>query len=263
MITINEAQILLNHWLHYKQIKEANEKNLLLSIYKWQAQLGVEPYKHQFGPHPGIPIAIQQAQHNIEEFYHSGKKFTTIGFGDSILKLTQYSLTSVDPLLNFGLSGSGSPDFAAIAEALLPTLENFGYSQPDAVIVGTFGGNPLLSYQDFEYVRAEAKFAFQKIRSLFPYAKIIVYGIPPVFDDYATHYADEFNKFLLTLVVADGNACYVDLYFRFAGPLSIWPQMKMLPDTDTSSDGIHLTGKAIIEFDRCLRRAVAPGVMLV
>lgn len=263
MLTFKEIKILVKHKLQYKNIRRANETNMVASALKWQQQLGRTPYQHQFGPHPGIKLTVQQAQQNIEEFYHSGKKFTTIGFGDSILKLTQYSLTSVDPLLNFGLSGSGSPDFAAIAEALLPTLENFGYSQPDAVIVGTFGGNPLLSYQDFEYVRAEAKFAFQKIRSLFPYAKIIVYGIPPVFDDYATHYADEFNKFLLTLVVADGNACYVDLYFRFAGPLSIWPQMKMLPDTDTSSDGIHLTGKAIIEFDRCLRRAVAPGVMLI
>lgn len=263
MITINEGRILFNHWLHYKEIREANEKNLLLSAYKWQQQLGVEPYKHQFGPHPGIQLVVQQAQKNIEEFYHSGKKFTTIGFGDSILKLTQNKITAVDPLLNFALSGSGSPDFAVIAEALLPALENFGYSQPDTIVVGTFGGNPLLSHQDFDYIRAEAKFAFRKIRELFPFSKIIVYGIPPIFDDYATHYANEFNTNLLTLVVADGNACYIDLYYRFAGPLSLFPLMKMYPSPDTSVDGIHLAGKAIIEFDKCLHRGKALGVTVV
>lgn len=263
MITFNEAKVLINHKLNYKKIREANKVNLVASVYKWQHQLGVEPYKRQFGPHPGIVASVNASAVNIEAHYNSGKKFNAIGFGDSILKLTQHKLTAIDPLLNFALSGSGSPDMAAIAEALMPTLENFGYTQPDTVVLGTLGGNPLLSHQDYEYIRAEALFTFRKIRQLFPFAKIVVYGIPPIFDVYATHYANDFNMYLLTLTTQDGNSCYVDLYFRFAGPLSLWPQMKMIPSSDYSLDGVHLTGKAIIEFDKCLNRAMSPSVFTV
>lgn len=263
MLTLREGKTLFDHWLHYKDIKKANEKNMLMSAYKWQVQLGAEPYKHQFGPHPGLKDSVDESKKNIAEFYYSGRKFKVVGFGDSILKLTQYKLNALDPLLNFALSGSGSPDMAAIAEALYQDLENCGYTFPDAVYLGTLGGNPLLSHQDFEYIRSEAAFAFKKIRELFPHTKIVVYGIPPIFDAYATHYANEFNQFLLTIVMADGNACYVDLYFRFAGPLSLWPQLKMFPSPDDSIDGIHLTGKAILEFDKCLQRAIAPGVVVV
>jgi hypothetical protein len=263
MINLREAKILVEHKLNYNKIKKANELNAVASFYKWQTQLGKEPYKKSFGPHPGRQLAIQQSAIAIDEHYHSGKKFTKIGFGDSILKLTQHKITAVDPLLNFALSGSGSPDMQAIAEALYPVLENFGYTQPDAVVLGTLGGNPLLSYQDYEYVCAEATIAFKKIRELFPYAKIILYGIPPVYDVYATHYAAEFNGFLMSLVTGDSNSCYVDLYFRFAGPLRIFPEMKMFPTSENSMDGVHLTGKAIIEFNDCLERAAVPGVFLV
>lgn len=266
MISWNEFKILVQHKKNYKKIEQANKVNAIASLLKWNLQLGKEPYKTGFPVHPMQRSLVEASKETIREFaaYRKPGVPTTLGFGDSILAFTKHDITNViHPDLNFALPGAASSNFRWVMEQLYPTLQQHGLADPQHIVLGTFGGNALLSGQDYEVIKMEARECFQAFRANFKFAKLIVYGIPPVFDVYATHYAADFNRYLISLVTLDRNACYVDLYARFAGPLSLWPALKLLPTPNFSGDGVHLTGKGIIEFGKALEKAKEPGRMLV
>ncbi len=114
-----------------------------------------------------------------------------------------------------------------------------------------------MSYQDFEEIKQEASLAFRGLRAMFPEAKIIVYGLPPVYDVYANIFAIEFEKFMIQEVKDDKNAAFLVLRLRFADNSG-------LPTIKYSSDGVHLRGNAIPILDKMISEAktLPPGTVL-
>lgn len=84
---------------------------------------------------------------------------------------------------------------------------------------------------------------------MYPNAKIILGGLPPVYDVYVNTVKIEFTNHLLSLVNTDSNSCLVILEKHFAGLFGVFPKI------DYSSDGVHFAGKGIIEYDKLMNEA--------
>lgn len=257
MDTIQKAEIILKNWLEKPQISRMHSNAKKASISKWMLESGKVPFTGGYPPYGYQKESIELFKKNIREFKDSNiANDVTIAFGDSIIAFTAKDLSQIDYRLNFGQPGSGSPNYLSTANDIYSELEGL---QIKYVVVGCFGGNPLLSYQDFEEIKLEAKNSFDGIRKLFPNSRIIVYGTPPVYDVYANIFIVDFEKYLISLVRNDPNSVYIFMRGKFADKSGLYPDPKY------SRDGVHLGGEGIIIFDRWLGKAkiVPAGTILV
>lgn len=172
----------------------------------------------------------------------------TISFADSLMDFPRNKICSVPERNNFSMAGSWSHHMGDMASLLQPILEEnkvpVGY-----VVVGCLGGNPLLVCQEFHSVISEAVLALEKIRKLFPYAKMIVYGLPPCFNIWAMMHHFDFEKIVYNWVRQDGNAVFLPLQSKFGGFMGLIPRIEM------SVDGVHFSRKGVMIFDKLLNKA--------
>lgn len=250
------AQTTLKDFLEKPIVRKTHKENKAKTLAKWMIMSKRKPFTGGFPPYPFQEESIRTFQKHISNFKsHNLERDVTIAFGDSLIAFIAKELSQVDYRLNFAQPGSGSPNFLQTAKDLSEELKDFKVNN---VVVGCFGGNPLLSYQDFEEIKQEARTAFRGLRGIFPESKIIVYGLPPVYDVYANIYALEFDKFMIQEVKEDKNAVFLLLKIRFADKSGILPSIKY------SSDGVHLRGEAIIILDQMIKEAksLPPGTIL-
>ncbi len=187
------------------------------------------------------------------------QKDDTICFGDSLLDLTRDRLSSVRPGLNFSVSGSWAHHMARMAAEMRSPLARKGiYDRVRFVIVGSLGGNPLLTRQPVDLTIERSLDALKAMRRLYPDARFIVFGIPPTVSLYANLNAPAFEQAILNWVRGDRDAVFLPLQRRFAGRLGLFPRGVM------SSDGVHFSRKGAREFDRLLKKAklVPPGTIV-
>ena len=244
---INRALILIEAAKMQKEIKSNHDRMKNISIIKASIQNGMEPTKNGFPNYMKQTETIDKFINNINHYKSNNdiNKPTMIGFGDSLLDFTRKDLTILDNDLNFGQAGSGSPNFTTTALTLLPLLKGINISH---VLAGCFGGNPLLSYQDIEICKQEATNAFKSLRQMFPNSKLLIYGLPPVYDKYVILHKIEFESHMMELVNDDYNSCYIS-FQKQAGLFGIFPRITY------SSDGVHFIGKGKIEFNNLIEKA--------
>lgn len=244
---IDRAQILIQAKLKERETKKLFNLSRAQNIAKWTTIANISPHYNSYPLRPDYSSFLDKYKHNIESI---DRPVDTIAYGDSILDFTRDKLTAIDNKLNFAVAGFGSPNMVKMALDLDDILtKHLIKNQIKYVVLGCFGGNPLLSHQDFELVKHEAKSAFLKLRTLYPTAKFIVYGLPPVYDIYATINAPTFELFMIDLAIKDGNAIFLPLQKKFAGLFGIFPKIEY------SNDTVHLTGSGIIRFDELLNQA--------
>ncbi len=186
-------------------------------------------------------------------------KGDTICFGDSLLDLTRDRLGSVRPGLNFSVSGSWAHHMARMAEEMrTPLLRQGIYGSVRHVIVGSLGGNPLLTRQPVDLTIERSIDALKTMRRLYPGARFIVFGIPPTVSLYANLNAPAFELAIMNWVRGDRDAVFLPLQRRFAGKFGLYPRGIM------SSDGVHFSREGAREFDRLLKKAklVPPGTIV-
>lgn len=176
---------------------------------------------------------------SIHEFIEENpdRKTVSIALGDSIQGLARGKLRNVIDL-NFAIPGTGALDFATVFEYMKPFLEHNGL-KIDTIYVGTWAGNPFLHFHSYESAIKDTKDAWDRIRELEPYARIVTFGLPPTLTIYANSQRYRFLGFLVSRAMNDGNAIVVT-----------WDGFgDLLPEAVLQPDGIHLSdyGFALLE----------------
>lgn len=176
-----------------------------------------------------------------------GKKSVDINFGDS---LTDMSRKQIEPIHDgvFSISGSWAHHMQMMVEDIFELLKNSDIEIKN-ISVGCLGGNPMLVYQDFQEILNDSLSCLNKIRELFPNSKIIVYGIPPVYNIYATMHSYEFDFRILNWINFDKNASFISLKDNFGKGLG-----KLFPQMSYSSDGVHFNSNGANRFANLIKK---------
>lgn len=250
MNLITRSKTLLEAYLHRDEFSKNQRMNKTVSLVKYQILFGKEPNKGNF------PITCDYE--STRNFFLSGidsapSGSDTILIGDSLSDFTRNQLSCVRPELNFAKAGQGSSYYIKIAQDIEPALTKLTIKN---VILECFG-NEFLGYFHIDAIKAHVDIAFSVIRKLFPQAKIILSGLPPVYDLYTNIHKLEFHQYLLDLVLNDENSVLVLLQKKFAGAFGIFPRIEY------SQDGVHLAGQAIIEYDQLLNEAKSTRLKII
>lgn len=246
----NRIKILFEAWKNRAEIKKNHSKMANVSVVKWVTMAGIQPKKTDFPLPPNLINQVKIRLEWIREFLNlqnlmpESKKHTVM-IMDSLGDFTRKDLKSVDSRLNLSLGGTASSFYDAILQQTKTELDKVGVKY---LILGCWG-NELLSYYDIETVKFHVARTINKARSLYPDAKLIIVGLPPVYDVYVNTVKVEFTNHLINLVSQDANACLVLLEKHFSGAFGIFPKI------DYSSDGVHFSGEGIILFDKLLEQA--------
>lgn len=234
-------------------IRTRSEKDL------WEAALVMAALKNDiktpvvtslYPDHPGHAESMRHNREMIREFASTPLReaHPTLGIHDSLIKLRAEQCTSVD--LPCGISGLGGRQYIRLMRDVKPVLDQYNI-KPGFLVLGCIIGNMLLNRYSWGQCVSEFQSVYAEARALWPDAKIILYGLPPVFDEYLTQYTWQAEQLMIGTVKADvkaGNkAVYVSLKKMSIG--GIWPRTKL------SSDGVHLTATGFIRFDRLLNEA--------
>lgn len=200
--------------------------------------------------HPGHAAAMRHNREMIREFASNPLReaHPTIGIHDSLIALRAEQCTSVN--LPLGISGLGGRQYIRLMRDVKQVLDQYGV-KPVFLVLGCIIGNMLLNRYSWGQCVSEFHAVYAEARVLWPDAKIILYGLPPVFDEYLTQYTWQAEKVMIWKVSADvkagNNAVYVSLKKMSIG--GVWPRAKL------SSDGVHLTATGFVRFDRMLNKA--------
>ena len=242
---LTKAFILYDAYRNRKYIEKTHTKMKDISIAKWVSLIDVQPKQGEYPLTPNYQSELKKRIDWIDSYKMSGVSNHTLLIGDSLSDFTRKYLTSVDTRFNLALAGQGSSFYDSILRDTFSYLQGVNI---DYLIIECFG-NELLSYFDVQVVKEHASRTFKLARGLYPNAKIILGGLPPVYDVYVNTVKIEFTNHLLTLVNNDSNSCLVLLEKHFAGTFGIFPKI------DYSSDGVHFTGQGIIDYDNLLNQA--------
>jgi hypothetical protein len=203
-----------------------------------------------FPAHPLHDYALQQMIASIREYARrpSRERHVTISINDSLIALRADQCTAVD--IHCGISGLGGLQYSRVIRDIAPVLRSVNIS-PAFVVLGCIVGNMLLSRYAWSRCESEFRQVYSDARRTWPQARIILYGLPPVFDLYLTEHTWLAEQLMIDTVrgdVAQGNnAVFVSLK-RFA-TMGLWPRARLF------SDGVHLSDRGFIRFDALLNRA--------
>lgn len=254
---IRKLYALIQTRLLRSKIRKAQEATKNFSLVKFMAQQG-EPTRKSVGDprqFPGIDTRIADFKTQIQAYAKSvgasktNQKAVVISFGDSLMDFMRGDCINIDDRLNFGIAGSCSPHMKYVAEQVKDELAYHGLIVR-AIVAGCFKGNALLGHQDYEAAEADCTSALDTMRAQWPGARLIVYGLPPVWDVYAMIYQDTSRKLFMAWVAHDPDAVYLDILARFAGPWGLFPTV------EDSLEGVHMTPAAKVEFDNMITEAL-------
>lgn len=238
------------------KIRKAQREVKALSLVKFITQEGIPTRKSVGDPQqfPGIDTRIRDFKTQITDYAKSVKatkskpKAVVIGIGDSLMDFFRGSSINIDDRLNFGVAGTCSPHMLYIMKAVAPMLADAGLVVR-AVVIGCLKGNALLGHQDYDSAEADCKEALDGARSIWP-CRIIVYGLPPVWDVYAMLYQETSREKFKEWISRDSDSVYLDILKRFSGPWGLFPTV------EDSLEGVHMTDEAKVEFDNMISEAL-------
>lgn len=237
----------IKDWLNRKSIEDAHNKAKVLSIGEEIILGRREPPIGPYVEHPLHKQRLIQYAKNVQEVKASD--IDTIAFGDSLIDIPRNDWTQINEKVNFAISGSWANHMQQMAVEISPILKMKGI-EPKNVIIGTLGGNPLLAYQNVDATISISINCLDKIRELFPSAKIIVYGLPPVYNAWATKYSLKFEGKMYEWVNKDVNAVFIPIFSNFGSGV-----LYSTPNIQNSSDGVHLSNTGVVKLDKLFKRA--------
>ena len=167
----------------------------------------------------------------------------TINFGDSIADFARDQF-AVNHDGIFSIGGSWAHHMQQMAEALADDLKDFRIKN---ITIGTLGGNPMLVYRNMDEVINAAITCLNRVRQLYPNSRIIVYGIPPLFNIYATMNCTDFDMKMIEWVTHDPNARFLSLKQHFGTGFA-----KFFPSSKWSADGVHFTEAGAAKLNKLL-----------
>ena len=171
-------------------------------------------------------------------------KVKNINFGDS---LTDFTRTELNPYHDgiFSIAGSWAHHMEQMAEDLHPEISKFKIQN---ITIGCLGGNPMLLYQKMETIISISIKCLNRVRKLYPNARIIVYGLPPVYNFYVNKNCFLFDEDLRKWTEADSNAKFLSLRENFGSGF-----LRLFPTPNWSVDGVHFSSKGGRKFGKLLK----------
>jgi hypothetical protein len=190
--------------------------------------------------HFGHDERLAEYKQVIAKWNNTGKN---INFGDSISDFSREQFaTSHDGI--FSIGGSWAQHMEMMIIDLHADLSKHNVKN---ITIGTLGGNPLLVYRNKDEVINLSLKCLNKLRELYPNSRIIVYGIPPLFNIYATNHCTEFDMKMIEWVINDKDARFLSLKEHFG---SGW--MRLFPTAKWSADGVHFNERGSAKLSQLL-----------
>lgn len=168
-----------------------------------------------------------------------------INFGDSLTDMARTQIKTCHDAI-FSISGSWSHHMQMMAEDLHKDLSRFVIKN---ISIGCLGGNPLLVYQNYETVVKEAIQCLNKVRELYPDSRIIVYGLPPVYNIHVTEHTYQFDNELLQWTIKDKDARFINLKANFGKGIG-----RLFPQVEYSADGVHFNPNGANRFSSMIKK---------
>lgn len=247
----------LGAWIRTPSERALWEDGRRLAILKTLHDQGLDIRSDEWPEHPAHYTALPGIVKQIQDWAHdeANPRKVCVSFTDSICAIPGKAITAID--IHAGLSGSGGHNTLQMAAVIVPVLSAHGL-EVDTVITGCDIGNMLLQRWSYEKAIADAAENHAGIRKLVPSARIIRYGLPPVWDLYTTahHWRSEID--LHRMCVEDGNSIYVSLW-------KLGSFFGLIPTSRRSAEGVHLSDRGVIKLDRLFwqgRRLRIPGLAL-
>lgn len=217
----------------YHDQKDATRAMIIANMAKYAA-----PVTTPAPPHPGYEKHIQQCREKFSEYYQTKMKTDsdrTVAFADSILAQARDRIGyAMDPLRNYALGGMGAEHMLQCINDMALLFAAVGFS-PRNIVIGSFGNNLLAYCQAVPYACAQGKAVLDRIRVLWPEAKVIVYGLPMTIVPAVIQAVTALDGMDGTWITLDHNSVGIPLIKHF---VENW---HILPKADMSSDGVHLT----------------------
>jgi hypothetical protein len=193
--------------------------------------------------HPFHTKRLQEYKDKVG-YWLDGKEIN-INFGDSLTDLSRTQISVCHDGI-FSISGSWSHHIQMMAEDMQEALKRFIIKN---ISVGCLGGNPLLVYENINSVIEDAIKCLNKIRELYPETRIIVYGLPPVYNIHVVSNTYEFDSIIYNWTQKDKNARFINLKSHFGSGFA-----SLFPKVEYSSDGVHFNPKGANIFAELIKR---------
>jgi len=233
----------LESFLHRSEY-EKNIKNS--AIHSYATRLLSSSYSTNYYPnteHPLHTIRLQQNK-NLVKTWNSGKS-VAINFGDSLTDMARAQTLRFHNGV-FSISGSWAHHIEGMIIDMKEALSPFDVNN---VSIGCLGGNPLLVYQDYDRVLQESLRALDTCRSSFPNARIVVYGLPPVYNIHVLENTYQYDSQLELWCKRDIDARFLNLKALFGFGLG-----RLFPSCQYSSDGIHFNPNGANKFSEAIHK---------
>ena len=236
---INKILDIYDTWRKRKNYEKAVElsKTGFLWLHENISSYEVNPQKKHFGHDK----RLAEYKKNISAW--TDKYDIDINFGDSLSDFSRIQLNAYHDGI-FSIGGSWSHHIEMMVKDLKDDLSVYNVKN---VTVGSLGGNPMLVYYNINETIKYALQCLDTIRSCYPESRIIVYGIPPLFNIYATQNSYFFDHKMIEWTIQDKNAKFLSLKEHFG---SGW--LKLFPVSEWSRDGVHFNPQGASKFAQLL-----------
>jgi len=209
-------------WLNLREYKKNIKVSIFSSIYLFLSNDGLDKRTDKALPHPLNSVRLPKYFEEVSKLPFG----CNVSFGDSLVDLSREQMDIFDGIFN--ISGQWAEH---TMQTIMDLCEVLLLKQPKNIGIGCLGGNPMLVYQNYEYVKRTTIECLDYLRIKFPYANIIVYGCPPNYSINVTRHAIEYEELVKNWTI-NNSAKFISLYELLKG---------FFPKAKHSSDGIHLT----------------------
>lgn len=239
------------YWYSQREIskRKTYDKGRWLAMQKELVRL--QGNVHAPGDRPAHPFARDRIEKNIVPGSLAVNRITAM---DSIGDFARGKCKIIDSTQNISAAGVTTWQIKALINMAADDARVHNH-QVRYLIVGT-GGNDFLWGRLAPEVIADMRFALDTGRDRFPRAKIIIIGLPPVFDVHLTQSRIAMEAEMIRWCTQNmPRAAYVSL----TGLGNEFGD----PKRKNSTDGIHLTDRGYEKLDEKIREAMKPGVTVV
>lgn len=241
---IAEIETLYYAKTYKKQKNKIREMDLALWIKFPTPQIG--PYL----PHQNYSSHLNTC---VKNFLNYAKKDMandndkTWGVGDSILAQCRDRIDSIDSRMNHALGGAWAHHMFQLVNDLAPLFKQYNYV-PKNIVVGTPDGNAILLHQEINDVNKQCIILLDRIRELYPQARLILYGLPATIVSYAILNFAAYDANLIKWAWNDTNSVFLPLIKNFV------EKNHILPKANMNSDGVHMTPRGQVFFGDLIKK---------
>lgn len=214
------------------------------------------PQVGPFLPHPEYLAHLEECASNFRKYFLEGNTSGVWGVGDSILAQSRYDLDMIDPRMNDALGGSWAHHIQKTVQDMRLFFKAVGFI-PSAIVVGTPGGNNLLNRQEVNSVIGQSIEMLDCIRTSYPNAKLVVYGLPASIVAYLIQTRPVVHEAVRAWCKAN-RAVFLEMEKRYV------EDKHVLPAADASYDGVHLTPLGKLAFNADIKAGLnaLPGSVI-